>query len=129
MDQARLNQLRHEDRKQLDALLEATNGAMNALRRDECGDWTITGSRGTIRACDGKFYVYIPSGSAKAWTYVKRALASFATVSQDGDDEGVLVMSRMPDEDEAESRSRPEVQRGRYEGRISAAHALKRTGL
>ena len=52
MDQARLNQLRHEDRKQLDALLEATNGAMNALRRDECGDWTITGSRGTIRACN-----------------------------------------------------------------------------
>lgn len=100
---AMLNHLRHGDREQLEALLEVTNGAMNALRRDGCGDWVIAGSRGTIRACAGKFYVYIPSGSAKAWTYAKRALASLATPSQDGDEEGILVFDRMPGKAEAET--------------------------
>jgi hypothetical protein len=101
MDQTTLNHLRQEDRKQLETLLSIVNGAMNALHRDECGDPAIIGSRGTIRACDGKLYVYIPSGSALAWTWAKKQLAAFTTVSQDGDDEGILVLSRMPDEDEA----------------------------
>jgi hypothetical protein len=35
------------------------------------------------------------------WTAAKKQLAAFTTVSQDGDDEGILVLSRMPDEDEA----------------------------
>ena len=59
--------------------------------------------RGTVCACNGKYYVYIPSGSAKAWTYAKKLLASFATPSQDGDEEGILLLSRMPDADEAET--------------------------
>jgi hypothetical protein len=101
MDQTTLNHLRQEDRKKLETLLSVVNGAMNALHRDECGDPAIIGSRGTIRACDGKFYVYIPSGSVRAWTAAKKQLAAFTTVSQDGDDEGILVLSRMPDEDEA----------------------------
>jgi hypothetical protein len=101
MDQTTLAHLRQEDRKQLETLLSVVNGAVNALRRDECGEPAIIGSRGTIRACDGKFYVYIPSGSALAWTWVKKQLAAFTTVSQDGDDEGILVLSRMPDEVEA----------------------------
>jgi hypothetical protein len=103
MDKASHHHLRQDDRKQLDALLVAVNGAMKALRRDECGDYTITGSRGTIRACDGKYFVYIPSGSARAWTFAKRALASLATPSQDGDEEGILTFDRMPNADEAET--------------------------
>jgi hypothetical protein len=88
MDQASLNHLRQEDRKQLETLLAAINGAMNALRRDACGDWTITGSRA--------------SGSAKAWTYAKRALASLCPViTQDGDREGILILDQMPDADQA----------------------------
>ena len=101
MDQTTLAHLRQEDRKQLETLLSVVNGAMNALRRDECGDPAIIGSRGTIRACDGKFYVYIPSGSARAWTSAKKQLAAFTTISQDGDEEGVLILARMPDEAEA----------------------------
>jgi hypothetical protein len=101
MDQATLNHLRQWDRKQLELLLAVVNGAMRAMRRDECGDPTIIGSRGTIRACDAVFYVYIASGSVRAWTAAKKRLAAFTTVHQDGDDEGILVLSRMPDEDEA----------------------------
>jgi hypothetical protein len=103
VNQVTLNHLRVQDRADLVTLLTAVNGAMNAIRRDECGDWTITGSRGTIRACNGKYHVYIPSGSAKAWTFAKKQLASFATPHQDGDDEGILTLSRMPDETEAET--------------------------
>src|SRR5882724_6214700 len=102
MDQIKLNLLRIQDRVELETLLISLNGAKNAIKRDECGDWIIAGSRGTIRACDGKFYVYISSGSARAWTFVKKLLVNFTIIHQDGDEEGVLMLSRMLDTDEAE---------------------------
>jgi hypothetical protein len=55
MDQPALNRLRARDRAELSTLLTALHGLMNALRRDECGDPTIFGSRGHIRACEGMF--------------------------------------------------------------------------
>ena len=60
--------MRAQDRAELAKLLTALNGAMNALRRDECGDPTIFGSRGHIRACDGTFHVYVQCRSALHWT-------------------------------------------------------------
>jgi len=87
MNSAKLTALRAQDRKELQILLTAVNGAMNSLRRDECSDPAIIGSRGTIRACNGKFSVDLSSRSGQAWTNAKRALASFATVKQDGDEQ------------------------------------------
>jgi hypothetical protein len=101
MDQPGLSRLRAQDRDELSTLLTVLHGAMNALHRDECGDPTIFGSRGHVRACDGMFHIYVRCRSPKAWTYAKRQLAGFTTVQQDGDDEGVLVLSRLPDESEA----------------------------
>ena len=102
MDQPTLHRLREQDRANLDALLAAINGARNALRRDECGDWTIIGSRGTIHACDGVFSVYIEGHSALASTHAKKQLHGICpVVSQDGDRESVLTFQRMPDADEA----------------------------
>jgi hypothetical protein len=102
MDQATLHRLREQDRAELGTLLTAINGAMNTLRRDACGDWTISGSRGHIRACGGTFFVYIEGRSARAWTYAKKQLHGICPVaSQDGDHEGILTFSRMPDADEA----------------------------
>ena len=69
MDQPGLHCLRVQDRAELAKLLTALNGAMNALRRGECGDPTIFGSRGHIHACDGKFYVYVQCRSALHWTH------------------------------------------------------------
>jgi hypothetical protein len=103
MDQAKLNRGRAQDRTELETLLTAVNGAMNSVCRDDCGDWTIAGSRGTIRACNGKFYVYIPSGSVRAWGFAKKALAGFTTPHQDGDEEGILVLTEMPDQEQAAS--------------------------
>ena len=103
MDQATLNSLRLKDQKALKTLLTALNGAQNSLRRDECGDPTIQGSRGTIQSVNGKFHVYIPSVSAMAWTWAKKQLVTFATPHQDGDAEGILILMRMPDRGEAKT--------------------------
>jgi hypothetical protein len=40
--------------------------------------------------------------SRKAWTYAKRTL-SFTRVTQDGDEEGMLIMDRLPTAEEAEA--------------------------
>lgn len=102
MDQVKLNHLRVQDRTELEALLIIINGAKNAIRRDECSDWIIAGSRGTIRACDGKFYVYISCHSPVIWNNAKKKLSDFTTPSQDGDQEGILLLSQMPATDDAE---------------------------
>jgi hypothetical protein len=78
-----------------------------ALRRDECGDWRIEGSNGHAYAVPGTldqpnrpgFMLYVMTGSPKAWTFAKRALA-FAKVINDGDEEGAFVMHRLPTADE-----------------------------
>jgi len=121
MDHARLKSLRQQDRDDLAGLLVELHGAGNALRRDECGDpvvavpmiegswrWRLAtikamaaGSRGEIRSCNGKAMVYVAGRSARHWTAIKQALASFTTIGQDGDDEGVLQLDRVPAGDEA----------------------------
>ena len=101
MDHARLKSLRQQDRDDLAGLLVELHGAGNALRRDECGDPVVAGSRGEIRSCNGKAMVYVAGRSARHWTAIKQALASFTTIGQDGDDEGVLQLDRVPAGDEA----------------------------
>jgi hypothetical protein len=90
------------DREALLTLAEALNCARRALRRDECSDWRINGMSGHIYAVPGGFHLCCAPGSARAWTFAKRALA-FAHVAQDGDAEGVLRMSRLPTGAEADT--------------------------
>ena len=45
---------------------------------------------------------YIVAHSAQSWTWAKKAL-SFATLAQDGDEEGILKMDRPPTVSEAEA--------------------------
>jgi hypothetical protein len=89
--------------KQRGALLafaRALNSSPRALRRDECGDWRIGGNRGHAYAVPGGFQFYCAPGSTRAWTFAKRAM-SFAKVTQDGDEEGILFLDRLPTEAEA----------------------------
>jgi hypothetical protein len=84
-------------------LVSALGCRAAALRRDECGDWRIEGSNGHVYAVPGpgpRFMLYLVTGSPKAWTFAKRALA-FAKVINDGDEEGAFVMPRLPTADEA----------------------------
>jgi hypothetical protein len=88
-----------------------------ALRRDECGDWRITGKHGWIYAVPGVllagsektegFLLYYSGpefiGSARGWGFAKRAFEAFGcTVTQDGDDEGIAFLDRLPTPAEAE---------------------------
>ncbi len=84
---------------------EALNSASNAFRRDECGDPRINGSRGHAYAAlvGGKpgFQLYCICESKQAWTWAKK-LMTFAKVTQDGDEEGILFLDRLPTATEAE---------------------------
>lgn len=90
------------DREQQRQLLAALNAWDRALRRDECGAWTIMGSRGTIHTWgDGKTWVlYVSCRSGQHWTYTKRNL-SFCQVMQDCWDEGCLRLRQLPTPDQA----------------------------
>ena len=57
-------------------------------------------SRGYNQCLRGTFHCYV-WGIGPVWTNAKQRLASFTTVHQDGDDEGILILSRVPDADEA----------------------------
>lgn len=73
----------------------------NALRRDECGDWRIGGSLGHVYAVPEGFQIMVMgSETARQWTAAKKALA-FAKLTQDGDDEGGLILDRLPTAGEA----------------------------
>jgi hypothetical protein len=84
-------------------------GGHPTLRRDNCGDWAIWGRLGHIYAVPIKaaaigcgFQLVIgTNNSPRRWTGVKRRLA-FCQLSQDGDDEGTMILNRLPTEPEAE---------------------------
>jgi hypothetical protein len=91
-----------EDKARLMAFLYALDGAKNSLRLDECRLWTIRGQHGYISTWgDGQsFLLFVQCHSPKAWTFMKRRL-SFCIITQDGDDEGCLKLSRLPTIEEA----------------------------
>jgi hypothetical protein len=89
-------------REALAVFAQALGSASSALRRDECGDPRIFGKRGHVYAVPEGFQLYCVCESPRAWTYAKRAL-SFAEVTQDGDEEGMLIMDRLPTAEEAET--------------------------
>ena len=94
-----------KQRPALLALRDALGCRDNALRRDECGDWAIFGKRGHIYAVPGsldRFQIFI-AGTAREWSYARKALKPFAALTNDGDDEGVLFLDRLPTAEEAET--------------------------
>jgi hypothetical protein len=88
------------DRAQQQHLLAALNAWSRALRRDECGAWRINGTSGHVYAAGNGWLFYVATGSPRAWTAAKERLA-FCTVTQDGDDEGVLRLDGLPTPEQA----------------------------
>jgi hypothetical protein len=85
----------------LDDLVKALGCQDRAYRRDDFGDWIVEGKHGHIFAHAEGFYLYCSPASARAWGFAKKALA-FCRVTQDGDDEGFLLLDRLPTSEEAE---------------------------
>jgi hypothetical protein len=96
---------RKPDRVLLLVIVAALRVSKANLRRDPCGDWNIVRRRDRRRghiwidgvgghiATDGVwYYVHLRLPTKRKWENAKRKL-NFLTVTQDGDDEGVLKMS------------------------------------
>ena len=85
-------------------LLAALGARTRVLRRDECGAWRITGTRGSIHTWgDGQTWaMWVGCRSAQHWTWTKKALA-FCTVAQDGEDEGCLRLHALPRPEQAKT--------------------------
>jgi hypothetical protein len=91
------------DKVQQQRLLAALNAWDRALGRDECGAWTLAGEHGSIHTWgDGKGWVlYIACRSARHWAATK-AWLNFCQVTQDGEDEGCVRLSKLPTAEQAE---------------------------
>jgi hypothetical protein len=91
-------------------LVKALGCRDNALRRDECGDWRIEGHSGHISAVPGSlnrpdtpgFQIYVERESVREWSYAQKALKPVADLTNNGDDDGMLFLDRLPTADEAE---------------------------
>jgi hypothetical protein len=106
-----------KQREALLKLVEALGCRDACLRRDECGDWRIVGRFGHIYAIPGTvdrpgvegFQIYFrgaaefeePPKGSKAWAFAKKAMP-FCELTNDGDDEGMLFLDRLPAPEEAE---------------------------
>ena len=94
------------DRACLARLHAALNAAHNAVRLDECRLWTVRGSRGYVSTWgDGQTWMLaVGSKTPRHWTFAKQRMASFpglAQLTQDGDEEGVFRLMRLPTPEEA----------------------------
>jgi hypothetical protein len=86
------------DRERLVALLNALDASPRCLERPVCrdwvGDWQITGKHGHAMT-DGDGYLFYAQATPRRWTSIKQSLA-FCKLTQDGDDEGILFLNRLP---------------------------------
>jgi len=95
-----------------------------ALRRDECGDPVVNGKKGHIIAVCGTidepgnpgFMIYVIGWSTNGWNRAKDALSSFAKLGNDGDDEGVFFLDRLPTKERG--RDHPQMDWGSEKGRV-----------
>jgi hypothetical protein len=84
------------DRAQQLRLLAALGAWDRALRRDELAAWAIMGTRGRIYT-DGRGWVLYATGrSVRHWSALRAKLAAFATITLDGEDEGVARLHGLP---------------------------------
>jgi hypothetical protein len=91
------------DRERLVAMLDALDASPTCLERPVCrgwiGDWQITGKHGHAMT-DGTGYLFYAQATPRRWTSIKQSLA-FCGLTQDGDDEGILRLDRLPTDAEA----------------------------
>jgi hypothetical protein len=88
---------RKTDRDALQQFCDAVDTRPVLLKPDEYNDWRLSGTHGHVYATPeaGAFYIYVAFRTSMGWTAAKDLLA-FCTISQDGDDEGILRLERLP---------------------------------
>ena len=92
------------DRTHLEPFLGAIDASSVALERPNCrgwlGDYQLTGKHGHVLADHPGYLLYV-TGTVQRWKKAKRIFPG--TVTQDGDDEGIIRLDRLPTPIEAES--------------------------
>lgn len=88
------------DRARPKELVAALNVWDRALRRDECGAWRINGQRGHVYTFGDGWVLCVECATRRHWTFAKQRL-DFCGVYQDGDEEGCLLLSRLPTPEQA----------------------------
>src|SRR5262245_24394302 len=91
------------DKQQLRSMLTALDAAGNQMRLDECRTWIIMGKWGYVATWgDGaRWFNYCAPGSARRWDKIRRALSPLGKCTQEGDDEGIIRIDRLPTAEEA----------------------------
>ena len=84
--------------------MTAIDASPTALERPVCrgwiGDHQVTGKHGHVLADHPGYLAYV-TGTVQRWKKAKRILPG--TVTQDGDDEGIVRLDRLPTPAEAEA--------------------------
>jgi hypothetical protein len=103
--------LQRQKRAQVGAALakgakEPVRVVFRALRRDECGDWAIWGGNGHVYAVPDGYQLMVGCDvgnrgfSKQGWTWAKKRLG-FGQVTTDCDEEGSIMLDRLPSQAEA----------------------------
>jgi hypothetical protein len=88
-------------RPKLLEFMAAIDASSRSLRRDKCDDLAVFGSLGHVYAVPEGYQLYVTTGERpRKWTSLKKKLA-FCQLTQDGDDEGFLILGRLPSKEEA----------------------------
>lgn len=91
---------RLEDKRLLNTLSKYLKISPSRMRLDVYGDWNVVGKKGKIFTDGQLWYLYVSPENSRVWNNIKKKLA-FMDLSQDGEDEGILKLERMPSESEA----------------------------
>jgi hypothetical protein len=106
MDSYKSRAAERADKAELVRLHDALNASAARLRRDDCGLWVIRGRGGNYISTWGNgsswtIYVCLADRPV-AWTWAKKRLIAVGlVVTQNGDDEGVFRLDRLPDPETA----------------------------
>lgn len=93
---------READKELLTKLSKYLDTSVERIKLDDCGDWNIFGRKGHIFTDSKLWYIFVAETTKRKWNIIKRKL-NFMEVTQDGDDEGIMRLERMPSQEEAEA--------------------------
>jgi hypothetical protein len=79
-----------QNKERIEQLADALEISRRNLRKDECGQWTVSGKGRHLQTFDDQSYLlYVVAYSSRKWGAIKRKAKALGwEVTQDGDDEG-----------------------------------------
>lgn len=83
-----------EDKRRIDLLADTLQISRRHVRKDTCDQWTIIGHSAHLQTVNEDCYLlYVETYSTRKWGAIKRKAETFGwKVSQDGDDEGCIIL-------------------------------------